>query len=103
MGEFKKPKRKLGKFLKNTKFAHDRKELIKLGCGVASGTLLFNVIFAGTSLGASHTNTPHDSIPLEHKVEGLTPESVGGHPQCWRMVPLHVSTPHGNTPHSSSY
>lgn len=102
MKEFKKSKSKLGKFLKNTKFAHDRKELIKLGCGVASGTLLLNVIFAGTSLGAPHTNTPHDSSPAEDKVEGLTPEAVDGYPKCWRIVPLHVSSPHDSTPHNSA-
>jgi len=99
MGEFKKPKRKLGKFLKNEGSSHSRKGLMKLGFGLASGVLVFNIMLSGTALAhvnTAHNSTPHASAPF------LDSQPVGG-TNCWRLVGMHLNTAHTNTAHNSSY
>lgn len=99
MGEFKKPKRKLGKFLKNEGSGHSRKELMKLGFGLATGILVFNIMLSGTAL--AHTNVPHSSA-AHTSAPFLDSQPVGG-TACWRIVGMHTNTAHTNTAHSSTY
>ncbi len=99
MGNFKKSNRKLGKFLKNTKVNHDRKELLKLGVGVVSGAVVFNILLSGTAF--AHTNVLAVNVPHVN-VTGLDQSPVPG-TQCWKLVGVHASVPHANTPHSSAY
>jgi len=99
MGSFKKPKRKLGKFLKETKSAHNRKGLMKLGFGLVSGAVAVNVLLSATAF--AHTNTlsvnqPHNNTPF------LQQDPVPG-TQCWKLVGAHTSVAHTNTPHNSVY
>jgi len=99
MGDFKKPRRKLGKFLKDTKSAHNRKDLLKLGLGLASGAVFFNVLLSGTAFG--HTNQAAENT-LHTNIQSLGQQSVAG-TKCWRLVGQHASTAHVNTPHNSVY
>lgn len=99
MGNFKRPKRKLGKFLKDSESVHDKKGLLKLGFGLVSGAVAFNVLLSGTVFGHTNippVNTPHSNIPY------LDQEAVPG-TKCWKLVGAHASTPHVNTPHNSVY
>jgi len=99
MGNFKKPKRKLKEFLKDTKSVHNRKGLLKLGFGLASGAVAFNVLLSGTVFG--HTNIP--PVNTAHtNITSLGQEAVAG-TKCWKLVGQHASTPHVNTPHNSVY
>lgn len=99
MGKFKKAKRKLGKFLKDEESSHSRKGLMKLGFGLASGALVFNILLSGTAL--AHTNTPHSSTPHSN-APYLDQEPVAG-TDCWKLVGMHTSTAHSNTAHSNIY
>ena len=101
MGKFKKTKRKLGEFLKDKGSNHSRKGLMKLGFGLASGVLVFNIMLSGTAF--AHANTPHNNVPEEDVVTGVKPESVATHPKCWRLVPAHTNTPHNNVAHTNTY
>ena len=100
MGSFKKPKRKLGKFLKETKSAHNRKGLMKLGFGLVSGAVAVNVLLSATAFAHTNTlavNTPHSNVTHDYLVK--RPVS----PTCWHIEPAHTSAPHTNTPHNSVY
>ena len=100
MGEFKKKKRRLGNFLKDKGSKHSRKRLVKLGCGLVSGVLVFNVLASGTAL--AHTNTPHSSTPHSNAA-WLGQEVVPGNSKCWRLVGNHTSTAHSNVAHTNTY
>lgn len=99
MGKFKKTKRELGKFLKDDESSHSRKGLMKLGFGLASGALIFNIMLSGTAL--AHTNAPHSSTPHANAAS-LGQEPVSG-TRCWRLIGQHTSTAHSNTAHSNIY
>jgi len=99
MGKFKKTKRKLGKFLKDEESSHSRKGLMKLGFGLASGALIFNIMLSGTAL--AHTNTPHSSTPHAN-ITSLGQAPVAG-TRCWRLVGQHASTAHTSMAHSNVY
>lgn len=99
MGKFKKAKRKLGKFLKDEESSHSRKGLMKLGFGLASGVLVFNIMLSGTAL--AHANTPHSSTPHSN-APYLDQAEVPG-TNCWKLVGMHTSTPHTSTAHANTY
>jgi len=99
MGSFKKPKRKLGKFLKETKSAHNRKGLMKLGFGLVSGAVAVNVLLSATAF--AHVNNPAVDQP-HNNTPHLEQDPVAG-TQCWKLVGEHTSVAHVNTPHNSVY
>ena len=96
MGNFIVPKKNLAKFLKTKNEKFSRKKLTKLGSGVASGVVIFNIMFSTSSF--AHTSTPHSNTPAVDIVDEITKEAVPGYPKCWRLVPSHVDTVHTNVP-----
>lgn len=99
MGKFKKTKRKLGKFLKDEGSSHSRKGLTKLGFGLASGALVFNIMVSGTAL--AHANTPHSSTP--HSNIASLGQNTVPNTTCWYLTGVHASTAHASTAHSNVY
>lgn len=98
MGEVKKVRRKLGKFLKDKEPRHSRKGLMKLGFSLGSAVLLFNVVLSSSVL-AAHTNTAHSNAP-HNNVPTLTQSPVAG-TDCYRIEASHTDIAHTNTPHTN--
>lgn len=79
---YKKPKKKLGKFLGDETTSFSRSKLIKYG--IAAGTAIIGASFFLNNVGIanSHSNTSSTTVSWE---------AVPGNPYCQRLVPSHVS------------
>jgi len=100
MGKFRKPKCRLGKFLKGKISSHNRKGLMKLGFGIISGALIFNVMFAGT---AAPIDTPYTNTPAVDQITDVKKDNVPGFSHCWRLIPVHTNSAHDNVLHNNGY
>ena len=101
MGNSMIPRKNLDKFLKDKNEKFSRKKLIKLGFGVTSGAVIFNILLSTS--GFAHGSTAHVNVLPVDIVTELSKQSVPDFPKCWRIVPTHVSTPHGSAPAVNTY
>ncbi|MCF7916189.1 MAG: hypothetical protein K9L61_00235 [Candidatus Omnitrophica bacterium] len=97
MGRFKKPSRKLNKFLKKENSGLERKDLSKLTLGIATGAITFNLLMYTPGVFAhsnTHTNTPHSNTTF------LQDMDIPG-TKCFKVVPAHTNIAAEDTGHSS--
>ena len=76
---YKKPKKELGKFLKDKKNTFAKSKLLRLNLAVGTAVIGMNFVFNGAVIAAhNNLNETHASF-----------EQVPGVPTCVRLVPTH--------------